>query len=310
MTATMTAAPAANGKPKTKHDTQANGFPVAHGELLGEIVCWDAFSLKIGYQHLKDALTNAGLDAAVAREMLPRHAFSRACTKLKDQRIIRQVDEDDSVIRFQFTAEAREAGGFRYDKEATLTLTKEDGTIACDSDELAAAARAELSNAMDVRTASDVTRIVQRLFEDKRQIGRDLIPLKRGGGFYFVRKEQAAFVDQIQAFVRGVGADMNRFPIAAGTPEGNASVKEAVAAKMDSLIGDFAKTVDEFDPSAGTKDHVLQAYVDRVTLLKHKVESYASYLEDEKARLVDSIKAQTDALTAKIRAMAQAAASE
>ena len=75
----------------------AGAFPVAAGTaLLGEVITWTCSGVAVTHPALVAALADAGLDDGVARELAPRHAFTRACKKLSDQRIIRQVGEDDA----------------------------------------------------------------------------------------------------------------------------------------------------------------------------------------------------------------------
>ncbi len=58
-------------------------YAVAPGtKLWGEIITWTCGGLTVRHRDLVDALTDSGLDAAVARELAPRHAFARACKKL------------------------------------------------------------------------------------------------------------------------------------------------------------------------------------------------------------------------------------
>src|SRR5881275_2502367 len=93
-------------------------FQVPAGtRLWGEIITWDCAGIIIKHLDLIDALRASGLEESVARELAPRHAFSRACKKLSEARIIRQVSEDEKLIRFQFTAEHREGDRFSYDLE-------------------------------------------------------------------------------------------------------------------------------------------------------------------------------------------------
>ena len=77
----------------------AGAFPAAlpSTPLLGEIVTWTCSGVTVRHTDLVAALREAGLDEAVARELAPRHAFTRACKKLSDQRIIRPVSEDADI---------------------------------------------------------------------------------------------------------------------------------------------------------------------------------------------------------------------
>ena len=96
--------------------TPANGngpFMATPGtKLLGEILTWSCSGVKIRLTDLVEALRDAGLDEGVARELAPRHAFSRACKKLSEARIIRPVAEDAHHITFQFTKESRASDSY------------------------------------------------------------------------------------------------------------------------------------------------------------------------------------------------------
>src|SRR6478609_5746383 len=103
--------------------TAAVPFPVAAGtRLLGEVIAWTCSGVSVTHAALVAALAEAGLDAGVARELAPKHAFTRACKKLCDRRIIRKVAEDEATVRFQFTQESRDGDRFDYTLETLLTL--------------------------------------------------------------------------------------------------------------------------------------------------------------------------------------------
>src|SRR4051812_33126650 len=131
-----------------------NGFlSVTPGtKLLGEIITWSCTGVSIKHTDLIEALREAGLEEGVARELAPRHAFTRACKKLSDARIIRQVGEDDASIRFQFTAEQRDGDRFRYELETVLTLDKATGKVTCSLPGLATLAQEELDRCVAART--------------------------------------------------------------------------------------------------------------------------------------------------------------
>src|SRR5688500_14248721 len=98
-------------------------FPLPIGTtLLGEVIAWTCSGVTITHPALLAALRDAGLDEGVARELAPKHAFTRACKKLSDRRIIRQVAEDDAAVRFQFTSESRRTDRIEYELETMLTL--------------------------------------------------------------------------------------------------------------------------------------------------------------------------------------------
>lgn len=117
-------------------------FPVAAGtRLLGEVISWTCSGVAVTHAALVAALADAALDEGVARELAPKHAFTRACRKLSDQRIIRQVAEDESCVKFQFTAETRTSDRIEYELETMLTLDKKTGTVTCELPGLATLAQ-------------------------------------------------------------------------------------------------------------------------------------------------------------------------
>ncbi|HUY35816.1 MAG TPA: hypothetical protein VMV69_23940 [Pirellulales bacterium] len=75
-----------------------NGLPAIPSgtRLWSEIITWACSAVSIKHIDMVGALRGSGLDESVARELAPRHAFARACKKLSEARIIRQVAEDEA----------------------------------------------------------------------------------------------------------------------------------------------------------------------------------------------------------------------
>ena len=277
-----------------------NGPPlVAPGtRLLGEVITWACGGVKVKHLDLVNALRDAGLDDGVARELAPRHAFTRACKKLAQARIIRQVAEDNKSITFQFTAERKEGDRYEYELETLLTLDKDTGTVRCALAGLATLAQEELDRCIEARTGGDVTRIVQRLFERKA----DLFPIRPAGGAYFVPQEHAAFVEKVQAFLGKLNGQLLRFPVPAGTAEGDRSVKEAVASGLSVLIAEHRQAVEGF--GADTRDGTLERAAERIRLTKFKIEQYTAYLAEEKTRLERELATAAQQLRSKVEQIA------
>ena len=277
-----------------------NGIlPFAPGTRLhGEIITWAAAGVAIRHRDLVTALRDCDLDDGVARELAPRHAFTRACKKLARRRIIRQVAEDDTHLRFQFTAEKKEADHFIYELETLLTLEKATGRVTCDLPGLAALAQEHLDACIEARTGGDVTRIVQRLFE--RQA--DLFPIRDQGGAYFVPQEHLDFLDRVQAFLGRLNGKMNRFPVPAGTAHGDRSVREAVAAGLAGLIAEHEAAIAGFGED--TRPATLERAAERIRLTRHKIEAYAAYLAEEREHLERDLADASGKLRAKVEALA------
>lgn len=254
--------------------------PIGAGtRLLGEVIAWACPGLSVPHAALVAALQAADLDPGVARELAPRHAFARACRVLSERRIIRPVAEDAGTVTFQFTAESRSDDKFEYTLETMLTLDKQTGSVTCELAGLATAAQEELDRCVAVRTGSDVTRVIQKLFE--RQA--DLFPIRPSGGVYFVPQRHAAFVNSIQDLLNRVGGRLLRFPVPAGTTEGDRSVTQAVADGLAAVVAEHRHAVALFGND--TREDTLKRAAEKIRTTKYKLSAYAEYLAGEKDRL-------------------------
>lgn len=266
--------------------------------LLGEVISWACPGVAVTHADLVRALEDAGLDAGVARELAPRHAFSRACKRLSDQRIIRPVSEDAATVKFQFTQESREGDHYEYRLETTLTLDKQTGAVTCELPGLATMAQEELDRCIAARTGGDITRVVQKLFE--RQA--DLFPVRPQGGVYFVPHRHAGFVGQIQDLLGRVGGRLLRFPVPSGTEEGDRSVTQAVADGLAAVVAEHRAAVAQF--GADTRDDTLQRAAEKIRTTKFKLTAYSEYLAGERERLECAVAEAERELRAKVERIA------
>ena len=169
--------------------------------------------------------------------------------------------------------------------------------MTCDLPGLATAAQEELDRCVAARTGGDVTRVVQRLFDRHA----DLFPVRPQGGCYFVPAGHAAFVDRVQAFLGRVNGRVGRFPVPAGTPEGDRSVRRAVADGLAALVAEHRAAVAAFD--ADTRPDTVERAAARIKAARYKVECYAAYLAGEKANLDRGLADAAAELRAKVAAM-------
>jgi hypothetical protein len=280
----------------TTATSSRNGFPaITPGtRLLGEVISWTCPGVQVKYRAVIEALRDSDLDEKVARELAPRHAFSRACKKLARERIIRAVAEDEENITFQFTQESKAGDRFEYTLETMLKLNKESGKVSCDLAGLAMLAQEHLDECIAARNGGDITRIIQRLFE--RQA--DLFPIRERGGVYFTPVEHADFVDRIQTFLGKVNGRLARFPVPAGTSHGDKSVKDAVACGIAALIEEHRSAVEKFGED--TRESTLERAAERIRVTRHKIECYSCYLAEERARLERDLEKASDELRKKV----------
>jgi hypothetical protein len=246
---------------------------------LGEVIAWNCPGTSVKYPALLEALRSAELNEGVARALQPRHAFARACRKLSERRVIRQVTEDEDRLTFQFTAEARRGDTFEYTLESLLRLDKRTGVVHCDLPGLATLAQERLDEAMENRSGADIGRVIQRLFDREA----DLFRIRDQGGAYFVPARFAGFVDRVQKFVSAVAGRLTRFPVPAGTTQGDRSVKEAVAEGLGELIAEHRAAVETFGED--TREATIRRAAERVRATRFKLEAYSDLLAEEKTRL-------------------------
>src|SRR4051812_38369879 len=285
----------------TKGEARNGPFAVTPGmKLLGEIITWTCNGVAVKHADLINALRDAGLDDGVARELAPRHAFTRACRKLARDRIIRQVAEDEATLTFQFTQESRKEDKFEYTLETLLVLDKESGKVSCELAGLATLAQEHLDAAIVARTGGDVTRIVQKLFD--RQA--DLFAIRPAGGCYFVPAMHASFTDKVQLLLGKLNGQLLRFPVPAGTSEGDRSVKEAVACGLAAMIEEHRSAIALFGED--TRDSTLERAAERIRVTRHKIAAYSEYLSGERDRLEKELTMASSELRAKVESLAAA----
>ena len=270
--------------------------------LLGEVIAWACPGVSVTHSDLVGALEAAGLDPGVARELAPRHAFSRACKRLSDRRIIRPVSEDATTVTFQFTAESRSDDKFEYTLETMLVLDKQTGAVSCELPGLATLAQEELDRCIAARTGSDITRIVQKLFE----ANADLFAIRPQGGTYFVPQRHSAFVEKIQDLFNRVGGRLLRFPVPAGLPEGDRSVTQAVADGLAAVVAEHRAAVAQF--GRDTRGDTLERAAEKIRSTRFKLSAYAEYLAGEKERLERAVADAERELREKVEQIASAPA--
>lgn len=268
-------------------------------ELLGEIVTWDVKSSEVNIDTIRKALKESGLPDSVAGDLNNRSAFSRATKHLKEDRTIDKVKEaKDGTITFQLTRKSNNGNLIDFDYECQVELNTDSGEITCkESREIEDTARLLLAHALKVRSANDITRMVQKLHRDHA----DLFPINPARGVaYFTPACHADFTAKIEKFLHLVGGVLWRFPVPKGTPEGNRSVKEAVNSGLETLLKELNDSVAEWN--GDTRPKTMERAVDKFQAIAYKVDAYADYLASSqdalKAKLVEAKKAMMEKITA------------
>lgn len=281
-------------------DAHAAAVRASGVETLGEVVTWAAGDGK-PFAGLVAELKAAGLDEKVAREMAPKHAFTRAAAALSDARVIDKLREEGDDILFQFTRREMDtdADRWKYNEEAVLRLDKVTGRVSCPGNQpLADLAQEELDKAIDNRTGADISNMVKRLFDARA----DLFPLRDQGGVYFVPRAFEPFTDQIDQFLRAVGGRINRWPIPAGVPRAEESVGDAIMNGLAAVAEDHREAVEEF--ALDSRRETMERQAQKIQETRVKVEAYADLLKDKAAELLKSLDDARQALKVKVAAVA------
>lgn len=269
-------------------------------DLLGEIVTWDMQSQEIPLTAVRQALLDAGLPKDSLGDLRTQTAFQRAIRDLREGRTIDKVSTDRKIgaVVFQFTRKTLDTAGLTLDFnfEAKCVLDTTNGAITCpDSPEIEQHARTMLKHALEHRTTSDITRLVQQMF----RAHADLYPINPVKGVaYFVPEKFRAFSAQMEDFLSALGGSLLRFPVPKGTESGNRSVRESVEAGLLALSQELQEAVDNWSES--TRPSTMEHAIERWKIIKHKTEAYAEYLQDRQGNLLAVLAEQRKRLAEKV----------
>ena len=109
-------------------------------------------------------------------------------------------------------------------------------------------------------------------------------------------------MDRVQAFLGGVNGRLSRFPVPSGTPQGDRSVRDAVAGGIATLIEEHRAAVAMF--GTDTRASTLERAAERIRLTRHKIESYSCYLAEERGRLERDLATASQELRDKVEGLA------
>ena len=247
---------------------------------MGTIVSWKA-PKEVLLEALENALDDAGFDPKkLCRPMIARDAFTRAARELSESRVIDKISEDETTISFQFTKKWIEEQEFKFDKEFVLTVHKETGTVTGGNPELAKTAFDLLVQHQGKRNTSDVSRMIQKIFEAE---GGDLIPLREAGGVYFVPDSHKELVDAIRKLLKDIGGYLCSFDIRFGQEDTQDSVAEAMTNHLSDLISQFRESCQEINPESA--DWLVDRRKRTIKSIKDKLECYHGLLQGHSERL-------------------------
>lgn len=264
-------------------------------DLHGEIVAWDTPRGGGGIRLIREALHKSGLPTDVAPDLTWKAAFSRGVQDMKKDRLIEKVVDKDGVIRFQFTAEARNDERINHIYECSVSMDKETGSICCvESPEIEDDVRTRMKAAYIWRNSADITRMVHALF----RANADLFPLNRKGVAYFVPVQHQGFVEKVAEFFEAFGGVFERFPVPKGRAAGDKSVQATVLAGLSSLISEAEESMSEFDETTrrGSSDKL----VSQMEVIEYKIKAYSHMLGEAQGKLTGKLQDAKDRFARKI----------
>ena len=240
--------------------------------LLGTIVTWRV-PTQVPFTTVRTALTEAGLDPDMMKELAPYYALCRALNEMKKGRVIRKLRKDDNKVFFQLTREHLDPMEATYRRETELSIDTQTGVIGCSKERIRNKARELLEEHQANRTASDITYLLFRIYKTH---AADLIAIREQGGAYFVPNEYSELVRQTRVLLDGIGGKLRTFDIRLGSDDTAESVAESMSEYFEGLVEQFKETCENITAETGTV--VQTRRWDEVAALKMKMELYKGLL--------------------------------
>lgn len=295
---------------KTKHSAAQNAAKQLQGlELLGEVITFGSRSFE-GKRHQRadvvKALSDSGLDPSAAKEFKPLNAFHRASKRLQEERIIDVLREEKSLITFQFSKRFLDESGkeLHYKKDKLLTLNKVTGKIECSDKNMQDLAQAELDKALEERTTSDITGILQTLFREHA----DLAPLPGSMGVYFVPREHNEFLGKVKDFLHSLGRTPFALPVPRGTRDGDSAVQASMKEYLQGMLDSHVQAIESFTTS--TRQGTLEETATKINVTRAKILAYAEYLKDMAGDLLGEVEKSKELLKEKALELAKEKAAQ
>ncbi len=146
---------------------------------LGTIVTWKA-PTAVRLDDLRAALAAAGFPLDYAPDLRPQNVLARALRDMRQGRVITRLQRvDHDTMRFQLTRVHTNAHAADYDREAVVTLDLRSCVVSADDPQIERRARELVAEHASRRVTSDLSRMIQRIFDDRRA---DLVSIREQGG--------------------------------------------------------------------------------------------------------------------------------
>ncbi len=243
---------------------------------IGFIVSWRV-PATVDVKVLRESLTGAGLDALdLVPDLKPPQLVARTAgyiARLTSDKESKKLARPVNHTARQITREEVVEETLTYTREASLHIDERTLKVVCDNPTISAMLPTTTSEVYETRTASDVTRIIQKVVE---ACGSDLIPVREQGGAYFI-PQGGALITQLNTLLGGIGGELSRFACTLGHGS-DESVSMTITEYLVKQIEELRESVDSLNEK-GVRSDVKNRRFTRVAELKEKIRAYASLLQ-------------------------------
>lgn len=263
---------------------------------IGFIISWNLPAV-ISLADLRAGLTQAGLDPDLAPDLRPASLVARSASfiaKTTSGKDVKKLARKVAHTTRQITREDATTGALTYTREAGIEYDDATGMLATDDLALSRTLPDTQQHITETRTASDVTRIVQRIVE---QAGSDLIPVREQGGAYFV-PQGSGVIGQVSVVLNAIGGALTQFACTLGHGTSQ-SVANTITDYMLKQIAELQESVDELNEK-GIRADVKSRRLTRVAELRERVAAYATLVTTQGSKLTEAIDKAEAALLAKL----------
>jgi ribosome modulation factor len=273
-------------------------------DLLAEVVAWDMRGVsEVPVCTVRNAIVSAGITCDVP-ELRATTAFNRATKPLKaDANVIRGrkkcAKSKGAPKSYAIHRVSEDYGDLEYLKRADVTLDAATGRVSCpDEYELERTLQQGVREAMETRTQSDITRIVQNLFDSQAEL-YPLVPSK--GVAYIVPSAFRDFVAKVERFVNSLGGTLVRVAVPKGDQVSNRNFAEAVEQGLAAMIEEVKSVAEGWTDK--TRESTVERHLAKLDQVIFRAECYAEHLGAQQAKLIEAVKRQREECQARLAAM-------
>lgn len=263
---------------------------------VGFIVSWRVPPI-VDVALLRAGLVAAGLDPDLAPDLRPASLVARTSSfiaKLTSVKDTKKLARPLGHMARQITREEAQPDKLTYSREAAIAYDEQIAGLTCDDPQITAMLPESTKTVHATRTASDVTRIVQRVVESA---GADLIPVREQGGAYFI-PSGAGIITQVDTLLTAIGGELSTFACTIGHGS-DASIANTITDYMLKQITELKESVEELN-EAGIRSDVKSRRLSRVAQLRERIGAYASLVTTQGSKLTDALNVAEAVLLAKL----------